>query len=850
MKHVLRQFTHSPGFSALAVLILAIGIGANVAMFSLVHALLLRPLPVDRPAELVSVYNGDKVRKDLYRGVSYPNYLDLRGQVRSLSGLAAFTIAMVGVADGADTRRVFATLVSANYFAVLGAPPALGRAFRPEDEDPTTAARSIILSHSYWQRSGADPNILGQLLKLNGHSFTIVGVAREKFTGASILISPDFWVPLGQSDLLTNDFFRDSGEKLTERRSHKLMLCGRRAPGSTLEDVNAELGVISVRLADAFPDANRDFIFTAGLVPRLGVSTAPENQAPDGIPSFLLSLSVAVLLIACLNLANMMLARGTARRKEIAIRQALGGTRAQIVRQFLAEGLILSLAGGALGLLIAVWGMSFLVATVVALVPFNVSLDVLPDAWVFAVTLLFCVLATAVFALGPALKTSRTELVSDLKEQGAEDRGSVVRGWRSLLAPRNLLVLGQVALSLVLLAIAALFVRSAFQATNAEPGFNAGASVIVQIDPSLVGYDEKRGRQIYTQLQQRLGALPGVEAVGVAGTVPFSEMALTRRVRAGGGVSPNEAPANTFFNVVNADYFKSLGILLRRGRGFSEAEMTAGEVASVAVIDESLAGKLFPDQDALGRYVEIVRGDAAVADGSFRIEKRRKEEATLNRPLLVVGIAPKIRRSIFDDGTAGLLYVPLGLEYQSTGHLHVRLALKPGSAEEEAILATIRREIRALDERIPVLRLMTLQQFFLASPDLGLVRATAALFSTFGLAALFLAAIGLYGVKSYLVSRRTREIGIRMALGATRRGVRWMILRQGVRLVGLGVALGLPLAILAGKLLSSALFQVSAFDPVVLLLVPLLLSAVAAVACWVPAVRATRINPVEALRAE
>ena len=852
MKLIFRQLARTPGFTALALLVLALGIGANAAIFTALNAVAFRPLRVERPQDLVALYSGDKIKKSGYRSFSYPNYRDLRDRATTFSGIAAHNLAMVGLTEGEGTRRIIADVVTSNYFNVMGAPLALGRTFRPEDEDPAQVTPTVILSHLFWKRQGADPGMVGKTLALNGRTFTIIGVARQGFSGTSVLFGPDVWVPLGMYDTLSTGIMNEADTKLADRRSHKLIPIARLAPGRTLAEANAELAVLSAQLETAFPEENKDRAVTASSVPRASVTTSPSQEGFGGVAVLLFAMSGVVLLIACLNVANMLLARGAARRKEFAIRLALGGQRSHVVRQLLGEGFVLALGGGVLGFLLAAWANQLLLKSVTMIFPITIALDVTPDPSGFVATFFFCLLATLLAAFGPAWKSTRSDLVTDLKDQAGEDRGGAMHGWRSFFAPRNLLVVVQVALSLALLTVAGLFTRSAVRATTANPGFHVESGAVIDLDPGLIGYDESKGRDFFDRLVPRLAALPGVEAVSLAGEVPFGEITLDREVRAAStDGKATAAPISAHYNIIGPDYFKAVGQTLLRGRIFNQSEIPRGEAAQVTIVDEALATKLWPGQDPVGRYLEIVQEKSTPSDGGgLRIERSPKDGSALNRTLLVVGVAPTIRHNLFEEAPEGTVYVPFGFDYQSSLSIHVKQNARSGSDAETAGLRAIRAAIRDVDANVPVLRFKTLRQFFDDSFGLWATRIGAFIFAAFGVAALFLAVVGLYGVKSYVVSRRTREIGIRMALGADHGKLVWLIVKQGLQLTLIGVALGTPLALLAGKVMSAGLYQVSAFDPIVLIVVPLLLLAVAFVASWIPARRATRINPVQALRAE
>jgi predicted permease len=838
IKYGLRKLGRSPGFTAVAVIVLALGIGANTAMFSLVNALLLRPLAVDRPADLIGVYSKDRKPEGGYRTFSYPNYVDLRDRNAEFSSLLAFTISMVGLNEGDVTHRAFVAEASANYFSTFGIRPALGRAFSAEEERPGSAIPVAIVSYTWWQHHGANPGVLGTPLVLNGRSFTIIGVAPKYFTGTTALFSPEVWVPLGNHELLANDFMSSSGKGLSDRGNHCLFLVGRLKTGVTAAAAEARLARLASQLEEAYPAENKDQTLVLSPLPRLSISTNPQNNGElKALSVMLLPMSAVVLLIACLNLANMLLARGAARTREFAVRLALGGGRGHIIRQLLTEAAIVSLVGAVAGLIVACWATKALSASLGARLPFmTLVLSTAPDARVLAATLGFSVLATLVFALGPAWRMSRVQVVEDLKEQAGLRRGTH-RG-HGLLAPRNLLVTAQIALSLVLLTIAGLFVRGAHKAAKADPGFRFEQGLLAEIDASLAGYDETKGRVLYREVLDRVRALPGVEAASLASMVPFGTFSDGREVQKAGGDPNGSGPAGqgkshwADYVIVGTDYFRALGLPLLRGREFDRVEVE-GSGARVAIVDETLAKAIWANDDPLGRQIQFVEHDP------------KKEPVVM----LVVGVVPGLRNELTAKEPSAHVYVPFGQKYQAMMNLHVRLT-RGDAAAEAAMLRAVRTAIREVDDRLPVLSVNTLRDFRSEGLMMWFVQAGARLFSVFAAVALFLAVVGVYGVKAFVVARRTREIGIRVALGATMFQVLWMVLRDGLRLTAVGLAVGLLLSLATGRLVSSKLYEVSGSDPLTFVTASAVLAAAALVACALPARRAAKIDPMEALRCE
>ncbi len=831
-----RMFRKNPGFTFAAVAVLALGIGANTAIFSLVNAFLLKPLVIHNPSELVSCYSRD-IQKSDYRSFSYPDYVDMRNDGTVFTSLLAHTFSMVGLSEGDTTRRVFADIVSANYFSTVGVALYQGRAFTPEEERPGAAQPVAIVSYVHWKKNGSDPRLLGKTLHINGRAYTIVGIAPEGFTGTTALISPEIYLPLGVYELAMNDF-EGRGRALAGRKSHDLFLVGRLRPGVTQKSADALLATVASQLARAYSEDDKDQTFLVRPVARMGISTQPGNDSELLVPAaLLLAVAGVVLLIASLNVANMMLARGTTRGKEIAIRIALGGSRADILRQLLAEGFLLALAGGAAGLLVAYWSTSALVRSMARLAPLDIVYSAGPDMRVLAATIGFCVLSTILFGLGPAWNLSRRSLFAGLKiGERADDAAGRRRG---VFSRRNLLVMGQIALSLMLLSAAGSFIRSSVRAARVEPGFRTSGEIIAEVDASLAGYNEARGKEVYRTIVERLRATPGVESVGMGATIPFGMVSLGKGIHRSS--DPPADPAHPAgkdsaticrYNIVSEDYFQALGVPVLRGRTFSTAD-AANSAHPVAILDQSAAHRLWPNGDALGKQVRFRSGDDTTP--------------AINAD--VVGIVGNVQENVGGESWPLHIYTPFGQPYQSDMTIHLRTSVQ-GSLAESQLLETVRGVIRDVDPQLPVLALKTMRSHIDSSFDLWIVRTGANMFIIFGCVALLLAAIGLYGVRAYTVAMRTREIGIRMALGANASDALRMMLREGLVLTGIGAAVGLALSLVVGKMLSTLLYRVDSFDPLVLSAAPLLLAAVSLIACYIPARRAARLDPMVALRDE
>ncbi len=852
VRYSLRLLFKNPGFSLTAVVVLALGIGANAAVFTLVNTLFFRPMPGrDRPGQVVGIYSHDHTKPDSYRGFSYPGYVDVRDRNRSFSNVMGFTLAFVGIGEGESTRRTFASPVTRNYFSTLGVDLLAGRTFTPEEERPGSQAAVAIVSYPYWKAHGGDLGILGRTVRINARPFNIVGIAPKGFTGTSSLAAPEVWVPIGANELVENDFMRDgtSATSVGDRRSQSLMLVGRLKPGLTLEAAAPALASLSTELERAYPAENKNQVLSVNPLPRMSISTNPQDDGNmGGTFAMLVGMALIVLVVACLNLANMMLARGSARRKEIAMRLALGGSRGRIVRQLLTEGLMLSLVGGALGLLLGYWAVNLLIATLLPLSPVPMVFDGTPDVRVFGATLAFCVLSTMVFGLGPAWKLSRTSVVPELKEQGSEDSRKRFR-W---FGARNVLVATQIALSLALLTTAGLFTRGAMKAGQADPGYSYERQALLTVDTSLAGYTPAQGKDIYRRLMERVRGIPGVKSASLASLVAFGDMTEGKTVQKPGGENGRgkdgrRAGVSAVAYIVGRDYFSTLGVKVLRGREFTAAEEQEKVASPVAIIDEPLARQLFGNENPVGQQIQFPPRDEAAPTNGNGIVLNSSDDT--RQVLEVVGVVQGLRHQLIDKAPVAHVYLPFGSQFRAGMNVHLRLA-SASPAAEASVLQAVRREVRGVDDRLPVLGLQTMAHFRDSSVMYWVIKAGAWLFAVFGLVAVFLAVVGLYAVKAYVVARRTREIGIRIALGSSPRSVLWLVLKEGLVLTAVGLAVGFWIAAGIGMLVGSALYEVSGFDPVVFALAPLLLAAVSLAACYLPALRATKIEPTVALRME
>lgn len=847
-RFALRLLAKSPGFTAVAVCTLALAIGVNSAIFSLVNGLLLKPLAWEKPEEVVSVFTARKEASRDYRQFSHAEYAALKETTEVFADVAAVNFALAGIGrEAGDMRRSFIFIVSENFFSLMGARPADGRFFSAEEAKPNRNIPVVVASYSLWQRMGGREDFVGSTIRVNDRPHTVIGVAPKGFSGISALIAPEVWLPLGQFDQIAAAFGDSEIRDLTSAKNYTLNVIARLQPGLTLESAKPRLPVLEQRLtALQPPDAQGTRELQITEPSKFSISTTPSDDGPVGlIGTLLIAMAGVVLLIASLNLANMLLARGTARAREMAVRLAIGATRWQIMRQLMVEGLLLALLGGAAGITLAYWSNSLLensFQTLFSSMNFSIVGGLQPDGRVVAATFLACLVATLLFSLGPALKAARTDVVTDLKSQGAES--TATGRFNRFFAPRHLLVMAQMTLSLVLLFSAGLFLRGALKAGSLDLGYQPQGLLLAEVDYSLTNTPRPEGLNRMMTLAGRVRAAPGVQAAGFSTLVPYGNITNMARIMPANQPMPDttdpKAPrpgASGIYTSISPGYLDALGVRLLRGRDFTETEAREADSPAVCIVDEGLAQKLFPDSDALGQRV--------------RYTQQRSEGPN---EMEIVGIVSRHRHDVTDnpDGAYGpsrRLYVPLGQNYSAGVFLAVRYATTD-DAIARANIAALRQEMRTADAALPLLQIVPATHFLDRAVTLWIVRLGAVLFGVFGAIALLLAIVGVYGVKAYAVERRTREIGIRMALGADRRDVFALIMKQGALQTACAVALGVALSLAVGQALAAILFQVSPMDPVALGAASVVLAAATLLACFLPARRATRVSPTTALRSE
>ena len=800
LRYGLRVLWKTPGFTAVAVLALALGIGANTAIFSVVNGVLLRPLPFAEPERLVMVWMDNRVlelREDLG---SYPNYVSWRDESQAFEHLAAFSNANPTLTtEGGEPERLQGVNATANFFNVLRAQPIAGRAFTVEEEAEGQDA-VVVIGHGLWQRRfGGEPGIVGRQITLNGRSRTVIGIMPQgfRFPGEA-----DVWVPLAPPARMRE-----------QRQAFWLSMVGRLKPGATVERAQTELSAIAARLEQQFPDSNQGFgAYVVSLHQQVVGRVRPALWVLLGAVGF-------VLLIACANVANLLLARAAARGREIAIRRALGAGRARLIRQFLTESVLLSLMGGALGLLLAIWGTDMLIALSPSDLPRLDQVGI--DGWVLLWTVGISVGTGLAFGLAPALQASRGDLNEPLKE-GGRSGSEGGRGRRV----RDALVVAEVALALVLLAGAGLMVKSFLRLQEVDLGFNPERVLTMRAQLSGVNYRESpRAVAFYEQLIERVEALPGVQSAAAAGTVFLSSTPNSSWFSIEGRPAP---PPNERVEVpidpITPNYFQAMGVPLLRGRAFTAQDREG--VPEVTIVNETFARRFFPGEDPSGRRIKYGPPES---EGPW---------------ITIVGVVGDTRRTGFDAAVRPETYLP----HAQAPARGMMLVVRSAAADPSGLTNAVRGAVASLDREVPVFQVRTMDE--LLSGMMAQRRLNMLLLAIFAGVALLLAAVGIFGVMNYSVSQRTHELGLRMALGAQARNILGMVVRQGMTLVLLGLGLGLAGALALTRLMSSLLYGVSATDPLTFAGISLLLAAVALLACYVPARRATKVDPIVALRYE
>ena len=812
LRYGLRTLIKSPAFTLAAVLSLSLGIGANTAIFSLVNGILLRPLPVTDPDRLVALYSENDAGESY--GISYPTYLDVSGQSELFTGALAYTSLPLSLSEqGGQSERIWGIMATGNYFDVLGVRAARGRTFLPEEDRTQSAHRVAVVSYNLWQRRfNGDPAVVGKMIKLNGYDFTVVGIAPQSFTGTDPVFAPSIWVPLQ----MHREAMPGSDGLLTSRGANQFRVLARLRPGVSVEAARSAMLALGRNLAQAYPETNKG---TRLAVVRERDARPEPGYAARGaaVSSAIVMIIVGlVLLIACANVANLLLARATTRRKEMAVRLALGAGRRRLIQQLLTEGLLLALIGGAAALLLSLWTgdllQNFIPPTDIPFV-----LDARPDLRVLAFTLGLSLASSVIFGLMPAWRASGLDPVTALKN----DASTFARGQKTF-SLRNMLVIAQITISLVLLICASLFVRSLLGAREIYTGLQNRNVLLASVDLGLQGYDEAKGRNFYRDLMERVGALPGVESLSMASAVPLDFESYNDSVVLDGQTpGPHDGKVTVWRSVVAPHYFETVGTALLQGRDFNAEDNR--EAPRVAIINETMARKYWPGQNPLGQHFRLRSADGPLVE--------------------IVGVAKDGKYVYLGEPPLLFIYLPLQQNYMPSATLVVRTKGDPKS-----LVNGVRQETRALDENLPLFGVKTMDEHLsrsLLAPRLG-----ATLIGTFGLLALLLATVGVYGVMAYGVNQRTREIGIRTALGAQAGDVLKLVIRQGMILSLIGIGGGLLISLAVTRVFANLLFGVSATDAASFAGNAMLLFVVALISCYIPARRATKVDPGVALRYE
>jgi predicted permease len=809
IRYAVRSLLKRPGFVAIAVVTLALGIGANTAIFSLVNAVLLQSLPVERPGEIVSVAMRGK--DDSMSAWSFPNYRDFRDRNEALSGLLVYRFVPLSLSRGGANERVWGFEVSGNYFDVLGVKAIKGRTFLPEEDKTPLSHPVAVLSYESWQRRfGGDQDLIGKDVLLNNHQFRVIGIAPEGFKGTEMVYTPEIWLPAAMME-----WVEPGANWLEDRNTRNFFANGRLKPGVDQRQAEASLNLLALQLAKEYPDTNEGQ--TVKIVPA-GFLIPELRGAVVSFTWVLMGAVGLVLLVTCTNLAGLMLARATDRRREIAIRLAMGANRLRLIRQLLTESVLLSVIGGVAGVLLAYWIIELLLAFKPP-IDFPLRLDVAVDWHVLVFSLAVSLVAGAVFGLAPALQATRPGLSQALRETSAQGGAARTR-------LRSVLVVAQIAISLMVLIAAGLVVRTLQQLQTMNPGFDPQNGLTMSFDLGLQGYNAERGQQFYRQLSERLQALPGVKSATVSSYLPLTLNFNSRNIFVEG--LPAERGENVPLSMnasVGPRYFETMRTPLVQGREFTSQDQEKTE--QVAVVNETFVRRLLTN----------------VSSPSEAIGKRVAFGSASGPYMRIVGVARDGKYFNITEEPRSFIWTPMTQDYSSNGILTVRTEGDPNQ-----LFGAVRKEVQALDPNLPLFDVKTLTEHMrlaLFAPKIA-----AMVLGVFGLVALLLSAIGIYGITSYTVAQRTHEIGIRLALGAQLSDVLKLVLSHGLKLTLIGAVLGILGAFVATRAITSVLYGVSATDPLTFVLVSGLLIGVALVACYVPSRRATKVDPLVALRNE
>jgi putative ABC transport system permease protein len=817
LRYAARTLRNSPGFAIIAMVTLGLGMAVNTTVFSIINGLLLRPLPVPHP-EQIAVLTMTQEGTPGFQRFSYPDYQDIRRQAAGFTAIFGYRPTLVELSVDGKLDHCVLSRVTSNYFSGLGIEPAAGRLILPAEGQAPGADPILVLGYSYWQkRFGGDRGVIGKQAQINGHAVTIVGVAPKRFKGTYEIIDMDGYVPFSAvigSEIGSAENTVQHG--WTSREERTLSLLGRLKPEVSAKQAAAPLNVVAHRLAEQHPE-DKAVSIQVFKEKQARPEPDPDNTLPAIAGAFTV-LAALVLLVACFNVANVLLVRAAVRQREMGIRAALGAGRGRLVRQHLTESLLLALLGGGAGLLFAAWAAGFLSSLPLG-TDLPISFDFQPDVRVYAFALLAVLITGFVVGIIPALRVARSDVNSVLREGG---RSSFEGPRRHIV--RNTLVVAQLAGSLLLLVVAGLFVRSLGKAQQLYLGYTPDHILDFTMDVQQVGLDETQGRDFYRRLNERIAALPGVVSVAQAFTVPMGVISADDGVVVEGRpLAAGKQPPSVMYNPVTPSYFETLRIPLQKGRVFNDADNEKSP--GVAVINQAMAAKFWPNEHALGKRFSI-KGDK----GPF---------------LEIIGVVQTGKYKSVVEEPKAFFYVPLSQDYMSYRTVHIRTSVPP-----ETLQRQIEEQVRELNRGVAISQMQTMRQALQGVNGFFFFRFGAQLTGTMGLLGLVLAVVGVYSVVSYAAAQRTHEIGIRMALGAEPRDILTLVLRQSIVVVGLGLAIGLAASFAGTRAIANLIVGVRPTDPVTFLSVVLLLSAIALLACWIPARRATRVSPLTALRYE
>jgi predicted permease len=815
IRYGIRMLLKNPAMTTVAALTLALGIGANTTIFSAVNGMLLRPLPVANADRLV-VFGAQSQAANLYSAFPFPDFQDIRSQGDGFSEVIAYTLSLAGMDADGKVEPVLFSYVSSNYFQALGLKPAAGRLIYGAETEKAGTENIAVLGHGYWKkRFNSDPSIVGRQIKMNGHSITVVGIAPEGFHGTYSLVDMQAYLPFGMRTLWSQA--KDKNDYWTNRDGGDLRVLGVLKPGISRQQAQVSANLVAQRLNQQYPETHKGVTYR--LYPeRLA---RPEPDPANGlliVGVLFMVLAGMVLLLACSNVANIVLVRATAREREMAVRTALGAARSRIVRQLLTESLVLAFLGAVLGTLVGVWATRLISSIRLEVADIPIRFDFSFDWRVFSFGVAIALLTGLLVGLAPAWRAARSDFNTVLHEGSRGILGSGKSKFRSAL------VVAQVAVSLMLLAVAGLFVRSSQNAEHSYLGFDPHNVLNFTMETRTIGFDEARTRQFFRDVEDRIRVLPGVNSVSLAATVPMSYSNAGSRVYVEGkSATAKDDNPTAYYNVVDPPYFATMRVPLVRGRLLTEQDTE--KTPMVAMINEAMAKKLWPNQDPLGK-----RFSAKGVSGPF---------------LEVVGVTQQGRYNDPIDDTTLFYYQPMAQNPSTFATLQIRTSAAP-----EALIPNVEEKIHSLAPGLPLTDVQTMEQSLGGPNGFFLFRMGSRFTVVLGLLGLVLALVGVYSVISYAASQKTHEIGVRMALGADRSDILKMVLRQGFVLVGAGLLTGLVMTFLAGRGLGSLLVGVSPSDPLTLICVAVLLAAVGLVASYIPARRAMNIEPLKALKYE